>query len=265
MSLVSVVIPIYKSQPSETEIKSFEQCIKILKKYNVSLVCPNSLDLTYYKSLASKLDKKIALDRFDDKYFLSIKDYNKLMLSFEFYERFIKFKYILIYQLDAWVFRDELEYWCNQKYDYIGAPWYFKGANKWAHLKEIRDSLPFWSKYRVVFKFFLFRDRMVGNGGFSLRKVQSHLNMIKKFEKKIGQWKLYEDLFWAMFVKSYDFSFTIPGIKKALNFSIESQPGFAIKKNNLKLPFGCHAWPKYDFWKQFIPIENNKIKIIDPK
>ena len=30
---------------------------------------------------------------------------------------------MLIYQLDAFVFQDDLAYWCQQNYDYIGAPW----------------------------------------------------------------------------------------------------------------------------------------------
>jgi hypothetical protein len=44
------------------------------------------------------------------------------MLSIDFYKRFRDYKFILIYQLDAYVFRDELEYWCEQDYDFIGAP-----------------------------------------------------------------------------------------------------------------------------------------------
>ena len=30
---------------------------------------------------------------------------------------------MLIYQLDAYVFKDELLNWANKGYDYIGAPW----------------------------------------------------------------------------------------------------------------------------------------------
>jgi len=44
------------------------------------------------------------------------------MMSPAFYDAFKAFDYILIYQLDAFVFRDELEYFCSLGYDYIGAP-----------------------------------------------------------------------------------------------------------------------------------------------
>ena len=47
-----------------------------------------------------------------------------LMLSPFFYESFLDFKYVLIHQLDVFIFKDELNYWCNQNYDYIGAPWF---------------------------------------------------------------------------------------------------------------------------------------------
>lgn len=44
------------------------------------------------------------------------------MLTKEFYLRFRQWEYLLIYQLDAYVFQDELMDWCNKGYDYIGAP-----------------------------------------------------------------------------------------------------------------------------------------------
>jgi hypothetical protein len=44
-------------------------------------------------------------------------------LSEEFYQAFTDFEFMLIYQLDAFVFRDELADWCRSGYEYIGAPW----------------------------------------------------------------------------------------------------------------------------------------------
>lgn len=36
----------------------------------------------------------------------------------------------MIYQLDAWVFNDELSSWCSLGYDYIGAPFFpYRGKN----------------------------------------------------------------------------------------------------------------------------------------
>ena len=46
-----------------------------------------------------------------------IAGYNKMMFSEEGYD------YILICHNDAWIFRDELEEWCNKGYDCVAAPW----------------------------------------------------------------------------------------------------------------------------------------------
>ncbi len=43
------------------------------------------------------------------------------MMDNTFYKQFLNYEYILIYQLDAFVFKDELNY-CSQGIDYVGAP-----------------------------------------------------------------------------------------------------------------------------------------------
>ena len=35
---------------------------------------------------------------------------------------FLEYQYMLIYQLDAFVFEDKLDYFCELGYDYIGIP-----------------------------------------------------------------------------------------------------------------------------------------------
>jgi hypothetical protein len=49
--------------------------------------------------------------------------YSQLLMSKEFYELFIEYDYIIIYQLDCFVFKDSLENWLYTGFDYIGAPW----------------------------------------------------------------------------------------------------------------------------------------------
>lgn len=57
-----------------------------------------------------------------DEHFVSVDSYNEMMLSPDFYRRFQVYDFMLIYQLDAFVFRDELDEWVAKDYDYIGAP-----------------------------------------------------------------------------------------------------------------------------------------------
>ena len=63
------------------------------------------------------------METFDPAYFTSIQGYNRLLLSTEFYQRFLGSAYLLICQLDVFVFRDELAGWVARGYDYVGAPW----------------------------------------------------------------------------------------------------------------------------------------------
>jgi hypothetical protein len=48
--------------------------------------------------------------------------------------------------------------------------------------------------------------------------------------------------------------FRRPKAKEALHFAFEMEPRKAYKMTNHKLPFGVHAWEKYDaeFWKEWI-------------
>ena len=48
--------------------------------------------------------------------------------------------------------------------------------------------------------------------------------------------------------------FTIPKPKQAIPFAFEMQPKKLYDLNNKQLPFGCHAWWKYDleFYEPFI-------------
>ena len=262
MELATIIIPIYKPFPEVDEVKSLTQCLKVLGSFPIIFVCPHSLNLSEYQNILLKQQKTAAFESFDDKYFEGIEGYNQLMLSVNFYKRFEKSKFILIHQLDAWVLGDELEYWCNQGYDYIGAPW-FEG----------------WHKPKLNATII-----GVGNGGFSLRRTEQMI----KLSRILSQYELINDFYTKLKIKSifrrlgifkrhverierivrhrahedyhlFNISlifkqFKIAPYIDALRFSFEVNPKSLYKMNNDKLPFGCHGWRKYDpdFWKQFI-------------
>lgn len=287
--LVNIIIPIYKSKPSYYEEISYKQCLKILKKYPITLVAPINLDLNYYTKITE--DINIYVERFEDKYFKNIDGYNCLLRSLSFYSRFRKYKYILINQLDSFVFRDELENWCKKDYDYIGAPW-FKGGTNPSENANIAG---------------------VGNGGFSLRKTKrfvyilnqfirieltksfiqlSTKNKILKFPKfafkfllikqktsNLNSFNGNEDTFWCIYAnkiiedylnKNLFIKFVaklvlkkinIAPAKDAFKFSVECLPKRVFKEQNNTLPFGCHAWLRYEFefWKYFIEKEGYEL------
>ena len=258
-----VVIPIHKVTPYTEEINSLCQCIEILGRHPICIVCPKIFDEAIYKNIFSNKKCSLIIERFDNSFFDSIAGYNRLMLDNVFYSRFSNFKYMLIYQLDAWVFRDELDYWCNQGYDYIGAPWIKRKG---------KDNT--------------FEFDGVGNGGFSLRRIQhfidvlsykgpirdcSKLNLKPSFKNRIYKFlyshgyqntisylkkdeTLYEDIFLSIFLSDTKLKANIPTPEIASQFAFEKEPSY-LYSLSLKLPFGCHAWQKYEydtFWKQHI-------------
>ena len=166
---VTVVIPIYKTELLDFEIKSLNQCVKILGHHSIVFVQPESLDAS-----SINFEGRISSEKFPDHYFKSVFGYNRLMLTDSFYERFVHSKYILIYQLDAYVFKDELLYWCSKDYDYIGAPWIASPDKGIKKLLSLFDSKKKKERSKIFYK--------VGNGGFSLRKVSSHIANSKKMK-----------------------------------------------------------------------------------
>ena len=57
--------------------------------------------------------------------------------------------------------------------------------------------------------------------------------------------------FWGLGANYTDKLFKVPPNYQALKFSFEAMPSYLYKLNNNVLPFGCHAFEKYesDFWK----------------
>jgi hypothetical protein len=214
--------------------------LKFYKDSLICIICPEELEiptqLTHLKS-----------EEFPKNYFKNIDGYNKLLLSKEFYVRFEKFDFILIHQLDAFIFNDELEYWCKQDYDYIGAPW----------LRDERFFTKLFRSKKIKDRDVIFNN--VGNGGLSLRKTETFLNFFKHHKDVIEKnktHKLYgiEDVFWSI-VASQHMSFKIPNVKTAANFALDRKPKIGMKINNDNLPFGCHGFEKTktkSFWKRYI-------------
>jgi Protein of unknown function (DUF5672) len=261
---ICVIIPIYKINPSSEEERSISRAFDVLNKYRFSFVAPHKLDLINYEKFFSYSPKVI---RFSDSYFNDgLEGYNQLMLSKEFYAEFSSFKYILIYHPDAYVFRDDLIEWCMKGYDYIGAPW--------AEDKNGKIEL-----------------NGVGNGGFSLRKVESFLYVfglceirtigekskikrnIYKFLNKIIRWRIkllrftgsrkaifyrertiHEDGVWGLYAPTITRRFKTALEETALNFSFDTYPEILYQINQRQLPFGCHAWARVNpaFWEKHI-------------
>jgi hypothetical protein len=261
----AIVVVMHKREISAHENISLNQCLKVFDKWPIHIIKPVSLDISDY----NWNKRKVHFENFPDYCFSNIGEYSRLLLSTAFYKRFLNYKYILIYQLDAFVFSDQLKHWCDLDYDYLGAPWF----EKFSKLENDGNFIG------------------VGNGGFSLRKVSSHLKVLNTFSfivsarenlkhrfdvknsfgthikntagfildhtfrnnthRFFNNYMGHEDQFWGLSVAKKMKWFRVPDYKTAAAFAFEMQPHRLFALNNGQIPFGCHAWWKYDldFWK----------------
>lgn len=223
-----IVIPVYQALNSPLEIVSFLQ-LKRLNTYEVYIAAPNSLPIDSFRSIWPQ----IKVEWFDDVFFKSISSYNKLMLSREFYDRFLnKFEWMLIHQLDAFLFKNNLDDFCQMPYDYFGAPWH--------PAQLIRPGV----KSPLLLKL-LGKRILVGNGGLSLRKIESVVNLIEMKKSYVTNWNSNEDGLFSYF-GSFSKSFKCCPVSIASQFSIEGSPEYWLTRNDGELPMGCHAFNKID-------------------
>jgi Protein of unknown function (DUF5672) len=255
-----VIIPLHRRLATAAELYSFENTLSVLSAHDTFVVCPPRLE-SYLSRLRREKGWDFSSVNFPASCFDSVASYNALLVSPDFYICFSRYSYILIVQIDALVVSDRLDYWCDHDYSYIGAPW-FRGMTRPA------ESLKFLG---------------VGNGGFSLRKVADFLRVFSHLEQepcgrgitttageKIRfmrairhclilsnsfpylQLNVNEDIFWGLLAPwRYDF-FKVPNAEQAVPFAFETAPRYLHKLNNGELPFGCHAWERYDpdFWRE---------------
>ena len=255
METVRVLIPLYKPSLDDLERLSLCRSLEVLKEHSFSIICPQTLDLTQIEPIFANVNYDVR--RFDPEFFMGIQGYNRLMLSSELYSAFADCKYILICQTDVFVFSDQLLTWCNKGYDYVGAPWMASPQNS---LKRFFYKIEhfFTKKEKSVHHFF-----KVGNGGFSLRKVETMLRIVSELrdeaihfsEHKDDRKYHQEDVFISVYAPTQIQGINIPDYKEAVAFAMDRKPDLAYKLNNQQLPFACHGFNKSkvrEFWKPVI-------------
>jgi hypothetical protein len=249
---VCVVIPVYRAELDRSESAALRQCVSILAAHPLIIIKPESL------AIDSLLHEYPALrcESFPDRFFEGIKGYNQLMLSDELYARFERFDYVLIHQLDALVFADRLNDWCNRGYDYVGAPWIRdpvlptwhsrllfplkRRVYRWVNRQARREPGMHYAQYAYS----------VGNGGFSLRRVAKMREVLAQLPAQADRYRRgdpaihHEDLFFCVEANRFVTRVNTPGWREAAHFAWELQPSIAALLTKGELPFGCHGWNK---------------------
>lgn len=260
----AVAIPVYKPALSAAERVSIDRTVAMLPGRDLFLVGPRHLQ-AWMAALCRRYSPALQFKVFDDRFFASIGGYNDLMREREFYRAFAGFSHLLIAQTDALVLSDQLDRWCQSDVSYVGAPWFVGGSRPEQPLRFLG----------------------VGNGGFSLRRVDDFLRVLStprrvpNFVKsrtggrspvsrwwrrfKHEWWYAYstgplvptsnEDVFWGVLVPAAFPFFKVPAPEEALAFAFEVEPRTLLEMNHRALPFGCHAWERCDraFWLEQLP------------
>ena len=261
---VAVVVPLFRREELTPEEQiSLRHLVHFLGKYDKYVVAPKDLKVDF---------PGFGIKRFSNTFFGSTRAHSQLLLSPQFYKAFREYKYILNYHLDCLVFSDQLMQWCETELDYIGPPWLNCQDSPWVRVER------------------------VGNGGFSLRKIESflrvifspkywidpakywrdfcvsqpkhiqYLNLPRKYLKRLrvfngarwqmSRWHLSrnEDYFWSDEAVKYYPEFRVASVEMGLRFGFEGAPRLCFELNDHKLPFGCHAWQRYDreFWEPYL-------------
>lgn len=231
-SSVAIVVPTYKQALTSDERCALEQLQRVLGRYPRFFVAPESLQPRY-----GRLSQGFGVVHFPDGCFQNTATYSRLLLSEAFYAAFARYEYILIYQLDAFVFADRLLEFCARGYDYIGAP--------------IRYSASLWH----------FAGARVGNGGLSLRRVASCERLARVFARGAMPQPLWEILAenedacfgWAAGQPALDFH--VPSVREALTFAVQEDVQHVYRRIAAGWrPFGCHAWNRFSdaMWRPLV-------------
>jgi hypothetical protein len=258
---VAVVVPTHRARLDADDEISLRHLLRFLGGYDRYLVLP--------KSLSPPVDG-FAVKRFPNRFFATHEGYTALLVSRRFYRSFAEYEYILLYQLDCLVFRDELAAWCARHYDYVGA------------MHRMADHPP-----------------MPGNGGFSLRRIPAFLDVLtsrarmvdptaywqrnwarappltrllntpRRIAKQLHafngvQWEIRrqktvrgwsEDWFWSLEAAKYVREFRIPTAEEGLRFGFSEEARSWFEAAEGALPFGCHAWNRGDdraVWEPYL-------------
>ena len=269
--IVAVAVPlIEKDHLTDEEKISIKHLETYLGGYDRFLIEPQGMNF--------KLDG-FGVKEFEREFFGSVEAHRKMLFSEKFYQIFENYRFVLIYHTDALVFSDQLSEWCRSGYDYVAPPWI-------PHKDAPYSGMPAY-------------EGKVGNGGFSLRRVNGFLSVLKSrrlwrdpvvrirkelrsprqplrkaislvkalrlflpayngVRQELESYSAPEDHFWANRAVHYYPEFRIAPLDQALEFAFECVPRYCYKKNKNRLPFGCHAWERYDreFWTPFLLANN---------
>jgi hypothetical protein len=272
-----IVVPIVSVSFNNSELTAIRSLNKLTADYPIVFIGT----LSSYTSNIVKIkellaDRPFTFKEFDSRYFESLTSYSNLLMSPIFYKSFDEYEYLLVFQTDALIVRGDLEQFINLNKVYIGAPWIVKNKHtknlligngglslrkvkEFTEITELHSLFPshWWFNFpkmrylRWCAVGFLFPPLYLFNLGMKLIGRSLFFDIHRLLSTA-------EDVSFAKWLVQNDIE--LPTIKEAVDFSFESDPHRCYEINDYQLPFGCHAWERYDldFWKAHLTDSSNK-------
>ena len=255
---VAVVVPVYRPTLSDDERLALRHLEYYLPEVDKFLVMPTGLvfEREGYRET-----------RFAPKFFDGIAGCNILRLNRDFYARFEPYEFMLVYELDAIIISSDVERFLDMGVDYLGAPFVTYDAAGEPHLSGVGNgglSLRRVSAFRQLlasrtrtttarayyhdaYADAPMRRKLVGLGKAAFKGLGIRNSIRREIEDSLGN----EDDFLAAEATRYSPGFAIGPVDLALQFSFEREPRYCYEQAGERLPFGAHAWSRYDraFWE----------------
>lgn len=274
-----IVVPIINIELGDSELIAINSLNKLnedFRIYFIGLLDSYNTNLGWFQ--ANLLRFEIGFIEFDLKYFVSLTSYSNLLMSSDFYRRFGAYDYLLIFQTDALIIRGDLSKFISLEKAYIGAPWIDKNrhtkklliGNGGLSLRKIKDFIEITSLNSIFPSqwWFNFPKQRFFRWGIvlALYPLFYVLGLVSKifgrslFFDKCRLLSIAEDVSFAELLVQYNID--MPIFEQAVDFSFESNPQRCYEINKQRLPFGCHAWERYDlqFWETHLSELNIRIK-----
>ena len=249
-----VIVPLYRPTLDEWEKKSLRSLGLAFDSRPIAFFGPTGMR----NAAAEKLVGSREWTYFPRWFFKSAYHYSWLVLSERFYSKFLDYDYILIYQTDAFVFRDDLDGWIEAGFSYVGAP---------CRTRKLFGDRGYW----------------VGNGGLSLRRVRDCVRVLRVGARRclegplppipfrvpggvgtlflklrlimenheffppsargfVRRWSGVEDVFFGHVAPRIDQAFRVPAADLAARFALDEYPEFFSKAFGLEHePMGFHG------------------------
>ncbi|MDU9002824.1 DUF5672 family protein [Sedimentitalea todarodis] len=268
MSSCSIIIPIYRPL-SPAEFDLVRHNLRMLRGFPAVLIGGHgqfALLSELRDALGAADDAEITVETFEDRCFRDVSGYNSLLSEPDFYERFVSSDYILICQHDAIILKPTLREWLGKGYAFVGSPMFegygeprrplqfLQTLNGGLSLRHIPSTL---SVFRnAVFLPRSLGIRVAGKVGI-ISAVNWALSLIGTQRVVVRRKVLNEDVLWTRDIAAAFPMYRIPSPEIAASFAFEVCPADLFARTGRQLPFGCHAFERYDpdFWLAHAPSE----------